>query len=132
MNDTIIRTTEEIPEAKLVEICREHLPDISKRTGVPLDTLKGLSGEYQMRIFTNANSEAFSIAAISRIVGEGIYDRIIADCAEFMGIPKRQLDTLDEETQEQVIGSFDMQRELVPDDKLKEELFDLMNGKAGK
>ena len=33
MNDTIIRTTEEIPEAKLVEICREHLPDISKRTG---------------------------------------------------------------------------------------------------
>ena len=85
-----------------------------------------------MRIFTNANSEAFSIAAINRIVGEGIYDRIIADCAEFMGIPKRQLDTLDEETQEQVIGSFDMQRELVPDDKLKEELFTLMNRKAGK
>ena len=132
MNDTIIRTTEEISEAKLVELCREHLPDISKRTGVPLDTLKGLSGEYQMRIFTNANSEAFSIAAVNRIVGEGIYDRIIADCAEFMGIPKRQLYTLNEETQEQVIGSFDMQRELVPDDKLKEELFDLMNGKAGK
>ena len=132
MNDTIIRTTEEIPEAKLVEICREHLPDISKRTGVPLNTLKGLSGEYQMRIFTNANSEAFSIAAVNRIVGEGVYDRIIADCAEFMGEPKRKLDSLDEETQEQVIGSFDMQRELVPDDKLKEELFTLMNRKAGK
>ena len=132
MNDTIIRTTEEIPEAKLVEYCRKYLPDISRRTGIPLDTLKGLSGEYQMRIFMNANSEAFSIAAINRIVGEGIYDRIIADCAEFMGIPKRQLDALDEETQEQVIGSFDMQRELVPDDKLKEELFTLMNRKAGK
>ena len=94
--------------------------------------LKGLSGEYQMRIFTNANSEAFSISTVSRIVGEGIYDRTIKECAEFMGIPKRQLDALDEETQEQVIGSFDMQRELVPDEKLKEELFDLMNGKAGK
>lgn len=131
MNDTIIRTTEEIPEAKLVEYCRKYLPDISKRTGVPLNTLKGLSGEYQMRIFTNANSEAFSIAAVNKIVGEAIYDRTIKECAEFMGIPKRQLDALDEETQEQVIGSFDMQRELVPDDKLKEELFELMNGKAG-
>ena len=132
MSKNIIRTTEEMPEEKLVEFCSEYLPEISENTGIPISTLKDLSGEYQMRVYVNYNSEAFSISAVNRIVGEGIYDQIIRECAEFMNISKSELDRLDDYTQEQVIGSFDMQRELVPDEQLRTELFELMNSrKAG-
>ena len=132
MSKNIIRTTEEMPEEKLVEFCSEYLPEISEKTGIPISTLKDLSGEYQMRVYVNYNSEAYSISAVNRIVADGIYDQIIRECAEFMNISKSELDRLDDYTQEQVIGSFDMQRELVPDEQLRAELFELMNSrKAG-
>ena len=124
---TVIRNVKDIPDEELVEICRDHLPKISEKTGISMTALNSLSGKYQMKVFINFNSVNCSLSEINRIVGEGIYDNIIKDCAKFMNIEKSVLDNLDEYTQEQVIGSFDMQRELVPDEQLRAELFELMN-----
>lgn len=127
---TTIRNVGDIPDEELVEMCRDHLPEISRKTGIELKALQAISGKYQMRVYTNYNSVNCSLSAIQQIVGEGIYDGIIQRCAEFMGIEKSVIDNLDEYTQEQVVGSYDMQQELVPDEQLRAELFELMNNKG--
>ncbi len=101
---------------------------IYKRVAVLRNVRIGGNALYLVLVFFLVNI----VAAALRDYRAHISDRTIKECAEFMGVPKWQLDALDEDTQEQVIGTFDMQSKLVPDDKLKAELFELMNRKAGK
>lgn len=111
-----------LTDDELKERSEEYLPEVAKITLIDLKTLQDVKGKYQWEIVKNFYSDNYDLGKIHSILGKGISENIIAKLLSFMCMDKKTFDSLKSETKDRLIGCYDMEVDIIPDEELRKEL----------
>lgn len=106
----------------LKERSAEYLPEVAKITLIDLKTLQSVKGKYQWEIVKNFYSDNYDLGKIHSILGKGIGENIIEKLLSFMCMDRKTFDSLKSETKDRLIGCYDMEVDIIPDEELRKEL----------
>lgn len=104
---------------------REDLIEISKATGVSMDTLNALSEDKVLQILMAFNSG--SLSEIYHIAGMQMYFDMLKKVSELTDIPHADLIKLSQKKIETLVGQYTMEIDITPDEELKNSLLDVIN-----
>lgn len=106
---------------------KEDLIEISKATGVSMDTLNALSEDKVLQILMAFNSG--SLSEIYHIADMQMYFDMLKKVSELTGIPHADLIKLPQKKIETLVGQYTMEIDITPDEELKRELLEVINEK---
>lgn len=104
---------------------KEDLIEISKATGVSMDTLNALSEDKVLQILMAFNSG--SLSEIYHIADIQMYFDMLKKVSELTGIPHADLIKLPQKKIEALVGQYTMEIYITSDEELKKSLIDVIN-----
>lgn len=104
---------------------KEDLIEISKATGVSIDTLNALSEDKVLQILMAFNSG--SLSEIYHIADMQMYFDMLKKVSELTGVSHSDLIKLPQKKIETLVGQYTMEIDITPDEELKNSLLDVIN-----
>lgn len=106
---------------------KDDLIEISKATGISVDTLRELPEEKVLEILMAFN--AGSLSDIYHIADMQMYFNMLKKVSELTGVPHSDLIKLPQKKIETLVGQYTMEIDITPDEELKRELLEVINEK---
>lgn len=106
---------------------KEDLIEISKATGISMDTLDSLPEEKVLEVLMSFNTG--SLSEIYHIADMQMYYNMLKKVSELTSVPHDMLIRLPQNKIEHLVGQYTMEIDITPDEELKRELFEVINEK---
>ena len=101
---------------------QKDLIQISKATGISMMTLNHMSEQRVLQLLMAVNCG--DLTEVENLAKIQIIDDNIKKISELIGVPILQLSELSQENQEQLVGQYTMEIDIIPDEKVRENLIE--------
>ena len=106
---------------------QKDLIQISKSTGISMITLNHMSEQRVLQLLMAANCG--NLTEVENLARMQILDDNIEKISELTGIPVLQFSELSQEKIEHLVGQYSMEKDITPDEELKNSLLERINEK---
>lgn len=106
---------------------KEDLIEISKATGISMDTLESLPEEKILEMLMSYNSG--SLSEIYHIADMQMYYNMLKKVSQLIGVPHETLIKLPQNKIEHLVGQYTMEIDITPVEELRRELLEVINEK---
>lgn len=106
---------------------KEDLIEISKATGISMNTLESLPKEKVLEALMSFNTG--SLSEIYHIADMQMYYNMLKKVSKLTGVPNGTLIKLSQNKIEHLVGQYTMEIDITPDEELRRELLEVINEK---
>lgn len=103
---------------------QKDLIQVSNATGISMMTLNHMSEQRVMQLLMAVNCG--DLAEVENLARMQILDDNIKKISELTGVPVLRISELTQEKQEQLVGKYTMEFEVISDEELKNSLLDII------
>lgn len=103
---------------------QKDLIQVSKATGISMMTLNHMSEQRVLQLLMAVNCG--DLAEVENLARMQILDDNIKKISELTGVPVLRISELTQEKQEQLVGKYTMEFEVISDEELKNSLLDII------
>lgn len=109
---------------------KEDLIEISKATGISMDTLDSLPEEKVLEMLMSYNSGSWE--EVYHIADMQMYYNMLKKVSQLTGVPHETLIKLPQNKIEHLVGQYTMEIDITPDEELRNGLLEVINSKEEK
>lgn len=109
---------------------KEDLIEISKSTGISMDTLESLPEEKVLEVLMSFNTG--SLSEIYHTADMQMYYNMLKKVSQLTGVPHETLIKLPQNKIEHLVGQYTMEIDITPNEELRNSLLEVINCKEEK
>jgi hypothetical protein len=106
---------------------KEDLIEISKATGISINTLESLPEEKVLEALMSFNTG--NLSEIYHIADMQMYYNMLKKVSQLTGVPHDMLIRLPQDKIEHLVGQYTMEIDITPDEELRNSLLEVINSK---